>query len=78
MLPPGCMSYEQQVVGRKAMTRRSITTVLGSLLVGLCLVLQSPVVHAENGCDPADAGTIDRCAAKTYMEEVTPNPGHPY
>jgi hypothetical protein len=45
------------------MTRRSITTVLGSFFVGLFLVVQSPLVSAQNGCDPAEAGTVDQCMA---------------
>jgi hypothetical protein len=60
------------------MTRRSIITVLGSLLVGLLLIVSAPSVAADNmrggssatvivtageGCDSADAATVDACVA---------------
>ena len=43
------------------MTRKSIATVLSSLLVALLVTLNAPVVGAEGSCDPADAGTIEQC-----------------
>jgi hypothetical protein len=45
------------------MTRRSITAVLASLLVALFVVVNAPVVSADDGCDPADAATVDACVA---------------
>lgn len=53
------------------MTRRSITTVLGSLLVGLLLTINVPAVSAEGGCDPADAGTVDQCVTLAAQAHVS-------
>src|SRR3954469_5569802 len=43
------MHREQQGRGRSTMTRHSISVVLGSLLVGLLLVVNAPAVSADDG-----------------------------
>src|SRR5690242_10647559 len=77
--------HARSAKGGNAMTRPSITTVLGSILVGLLITISAPAVSAQEGSGGAASLAIsasrdfsgyaqEQCEATIAAQEAAPSP----